>query len=106
MRQIVDTIESLGTLETPRGTCQLCATACAEYDESDSRLVVRLDAFLRTTDLQTAETKFSADWVPKAETLRESVDFDEAPELAHEIFQHWVRKVRHSAPPELNTLAF
>jgi hypothetical protein len=106
MRRIVDTIESLGTLETPRGKCQLCATACADYDESTSRLVVHLDAFLRTTDLQTAEARFPADWAPKAETLTESVDFDETPELAHEIFQHWVRKVRHAAPPELETLTF
>lgn len=76
----------------------MCASAEAKYDEEATRLVVKLDAFLRTTDLLAKEKRLPAEWLPKPETVRESVGPDETVEMARDIFHRWVRKVRQAVP--------
>ena len=98
MKRVIDTSEVLGTVETPEGAREVCVSANANYDEDAGRLVMKLDAFLRNTDLVTKEKRFTADWLPKPETVRESVGPDETVEMAREIFHRWVRKVREAAP--------
>lgn len=98
MKQVIYTSEVLGNVETEQGVRELCATAGAHYEEGAGRLSVELDAFLRSTDLRAKEERFRADWLPKAETVRESAGPDEAVELARDIFHRWVRKVREAAP--------
>lgn len=98
MKRVTDTIEVLGTVETPEGTCEVCASADAQYDEEATRLCVKLEAFLRTAGHLTKEKRLSADWLPKPETVRESVGAEETVEMAHDIFHRWVRKVRHAVP--------
>ncbi len=58
MKRVIDTSEVLGTVETPEGTCEVGASADANYDETAAHLVVRLDAFLRTTDLRAKQKRF------------------------------------------------
>ncbi len=98
MKRVIDTTEVLGTVEARPGTCEVCASADASYDERAKRLVVRLDAFLRTTDLRTKEKRVRAAWLPKPETVRERVGPEETVDLAREIFQRWARKVRQAFP--------
>ncbi|HVR35654.1 MAG TPA: hypothetical protein VMS21_07360 [Methylomirabilota bacterium] len=98
MSLVIDSSEVLGTVETPGGTAEVCASAEGEFDESKGRLVVRLEAFLRPTDLLARERHFRAEWLPGNETVSESVDLDESREMAREIFHRWVRKVREAAP--------
>lgn len=98
MKRVIDTSEVLGTVETPQGMCEVCAAADAHYDEDVARLVVKLDAYLRTTDLRAKEQRFPAGWLPKPETVRESVGPDETVEMARDIFHRWVRKVREAIP--------
>lgn len=99
MKRIIDTSEVLGTVELPAGPCEVCASALAAYDEEAGRVEVQLDAFLRTVDLLAPERRIAADWLPKAEIVRESADPDEAGALARDVFHRWVRKVRQAAPP-------
>jgi hypothetical protein len=98
MKRVIDTSEVLGTVELPEGVWEVCATADAGYDESAGRLVVNLDAFLRTTDLRQKERRLSADWLPQKETIRESLNRDECHPVAVDIFYRWVRRVRQAAP--------
>ena len=98
MKRVTDTTEVLGTVETLHGNCEVCASADAKYDEEATRLVVKLDALLRTTDLLTKEKRFPAEWLPKPETVRETVGPDETVDLARDIFHRWVRKVRQAVP--------
>lgn len=98
MKHVIDTNEVLGTVELATGTCEVCASADANYDESAGRLVVALNSFLRTTDLRAKEKRLSADWLPKPETVTESAGPDETVEVARDIFHRWVRKVRQAAP--------
>ena len=102
MKRVIDTSEVLGTVDTAEGVREVCVTADASYDESAARLVVKLDSFLRNMDLVTKEKRFSADWLPKPETLHESVGPDETVEMARDIFHRWVRKVRQAVPALAN----
>ena len=98
MKRILDTSEALGTVEAPEGLCELCASAEASFDEQAGRLLVKLEAFLRPTDLLVKERHFRADWLPKNETVTEPLAREECPAVAREIFHRWVRKVRAAAP--------
>jgi hypothetical protein len=98
MKRVIDTSEVLGTLETPDGTCELCASADASYDDGAGRLIVRLESFLRTTTLRAKEKRVAANWLPKPETVTESTGPDDTVELARDIFHRWVKKVREAAP--------
>jgi hypothetical protein len=98
MKRVIDTSEVLGTVEMPEGPCEICVSADAHYDESAARLIVHLDAFLRTTDLRTKERRLSADWLPKMENVTESAGPDDTVALAKDIFHRWVKKVREVAP--------
>ena len=98
MKRIIDTSEVLGTVELPEGLYELCASAEASFDESAVRLVLKLDAFLRPSDLLVKERHFRADWLPKNETVTESVAREECHEMAREIFHRWVHQVREAAP--------
>jgi hypothetical protein len=98
MKRVIDTSEVLGTIDLSSGSCELCAAADANYDEETHQLVIRLNSFLRTTDLRSKEKQMSANWLPHSETVVESVGSDEALELARDIFHRWVRKVRATAP--------
>lgn len=98
MKHIVNTSEVLGTVETPEGSAELCACADANYDEAAGRLVVKLDTFLRPTDLLVKERHLHANWLPSGEMVTESTGREECHEVAREIFHRWVRKVREAAP--------
>jgi len=98
MKRIIDTSEMLGTVETPEGRCEVCAAAVATFDESAGRMTVELDTFLRPANLLIKERHIRAAWLPKGYTLTESVGREECHQMAREIFQRWVRKVREAAP--------
>ena len=99
MKQVIEINEVVETIELAEGTCEVCASASAHFDEATPRLVVDLDCFLRTTDLRSPERQFGAGWLPKKESLKESAGLDEAVDLTKDIFRRWVRKVRQSIPP-------
>lgn len=98
MKQIIDTSEVLGTVATPKGDCEVCASANAGCDEAAGRLVLKLEAFLRPTDLRAKERHFRAAWLPANEKVTESAARDECHNLAREIFHRWTRKVREAGP--------
>ena len=98
MKHVIDTSEVLGTVDTPEGECEVCASAVAQYDEEAGRLRVQLDAFLRTTDLRKKEKRLAANWLPRPQTVVEGVGPDETVELTKEIFHRWVARVREASP--------
>jgi hypothetical protein len=90
--------ESFGHFDHPSGPCEALTTCEAQYDEAAHRLELRLDAALRTTDLRHKEQLFRPDWMPQSTTLQESVDLEEASDVARDVFHRWIRRVRESAP--------
>lgn len=92
MKRISDTREVLGTVEVPQGLCELCSSAEASFDEAAGRLVLKLEAFLRPTDLLVKERHFRADWLPENETVTESVTREECHEVARvSVNKHKIR---------------
>jgi hypothetical protein len=98
MKRIISSSEIVGPSESNGQACEVCATAEGDYDETRSELVAELDSFLRPVDLLAKERHFSAPWLPRKQTIRESVSREEAPELARELFRRWVGRVRQSIP--------
>lgn len=98
MKRVIETSEALGMINMPEGPRELCASAVASYDEMAGLLLVKLEAFLRNTDLVSKEQHFTADWLPKPECVRETVGMGETVEMAREIFHAWTRKVCAAAP--------
>lgn len=98
MKHIIDRSEVLGTVVVSEGRAEVCAEAVAEYEESKGRLVVKLTAFLRKTDLIHPEQKWKAAWLPEDQTVTECAAPEECHDMATDIFEHWVRKVRAAAP--------
>lgn len=99
MKRIIDTSEVLGTVDTLTGPCEVCALAEAGYDEEKRKLVVHLESTLRTTDLLKPEAHPKAEWLPQSQTIIETVAWDEALDVARDIFARWVRRVREACPP-------
>lgn len=98
MKKVIDTLEVLGTVDWNGEPHELCAEADARYNGSSGKLEVRLEAFLRSTNLLVEERHVTAPWLPATQTLSEGVDPDETVDAAQDIFHGWVRKVRQSAP--------
>lgn len=98
MKRVVDMSEVLGTVELPEGQAELCAAADAKFDETARRLVVILSTFLRPSGFLAKERHFRVHWLPRDETITESVAREECHALAREIFHRWVCKVREAAP--------
>lgn len=99
MNEILQTREILGTVALPGGECELVASAAAEYHEAEGRMLVTLRASLEPRQAHgKANRAIVAEWLPKNQTVSESVSIDEAGEAAREIFRRWARKVREAAP--------
>lgn len=102
MRKIISLSEIVELLELEEGWDEVCATAGVSFDTVTCSLTVKLDSFVRPVDLRTAERHLTPGWLPRSDTLRETVPLDEAVPSAKDIFQRWVKKVRQSIPSSVN----
>ena len=98
MRKIISISEIVAAHEIPAGSEEICASAEADYDEANSQLVVELASCFRVADRRGREQCVPQAWLPKAQTVKESVPPEEAVPAAKDIFQRWVHKMRQSIP--------
>jgi hypothetical protein len=80
---------------------EVWAAAEGEYDEAGGELRLHLDAFQKLADIRAREELQRPAWLPKPQTVREKVPREEATELAREIFQRWVGRVRQAIPSHI-----
>lgn len=97
MKRVIDTIEILGGVDYRGEEWELCAAAEAGYDSQKESLQVALDTFLRFPKAE-KETKERPGWLPQPHTVTERAAFEDASEVARDVFHSWVRKVRESTP--------
>jgi hypothetical protein len=97
MRKILSISEIVQDLDLESEPKELCAAAEADYDDRQSTLIINIDSFVRQVHHARPDVCSRPAWLPKAETLREGVPFDEASEMARDIFHRWTKKVRESA---------
>lgn len=59
------------------------------------------DSFLLATDIKGHPQPVRSAWLPRRDTIRESVALGDAVDEAKEIFSNWVGKVRRSIPDSI-----
>ena len=102
MKRIISSSEIIGTFTRDDHEFEVCASAEADFDVEKSQLRLDLDSFIRPVDIRSKEKHLPADWLPKKESLKESVSQEDAVSLAKEIFHRWVGKVRQSVPSTIH----
>lgn len=98
MNRVLSSNEILGTIDLQGQETEVVASAEAGYEDATGELVLGLGAFLRPVDIRRKERHVDADWLPRAQTVREHVSRDEAGDLAKDVFHRWVARVRQSIP--------
>ena len=99
MRKLISSSEVVESVHGDGGEWEVCAVAEAAYDESDSRVVVELESFLRKASTSGEGEVRHPPWLPGKSRVTEQAPREEASQVAHDVFASWVRKVRHSIPP-------
>ncbi len=102
VKRIISSSEIIGLFTKCGGEFEVCACGEANFDELNAQLVTELDSFIRPADPRAREKHLPADWLPRKQTIIESVSLDEAPELAKELFHRWVARVRESVPSPMH----
>jgi hypothetical protein len=97
--------EILGFVELNGKTHEVCVTADSQYDDNSCQLSIKLDRYLRLRDLLAEEKHIDASWLPKTETIKNSVSMEEITDYVAEVFEFWVRKVKNSIPKKLAVTA-
>jgi hypothetical protein len=105
VKKLISSSEIIETVRDGDTEWEICAVAEANYDESDSRVVVDLESFLRKITASGDGELRHLPWLPGNNRVTEHVPREEASQVAHDVFASWVRKVRQSIPPDpLKTL--
>ena len=104
MSKVFSISEIVASKEIGRETYEIHASAESTYDESKSKLTIELDSFLHPADATSHAAPIRPDWLPRHDTIRETVSQEEAHSETKEIFHNRVGKVRQSIPHSL-TLA-
>jgi hypothetical protein len=90
--------EIVGTIERNHQMYDVCATADAAFDESNSKLIIELDRFLRIRDISQLEKPLEEKWMPKKNHVEYSLDRAEVTPTVDEVFAFWSKRVRSSIP--------
>jgi hypothetical protein len=94
MKTVISISEVVETASDWRGEWEVCASADATYDETNSVLIVHLKSFSRPVETRSEPEIPLPDWMPAGETVRERVSLEEAVEVAKDIFHRWVTRIR------------
>lgn len=100
MKKLISSSEVVESVHGDGGEWEVCAVAAADYDDSNSRVVVELESFLRKASTSGDGEIRRLPWLPGKSRVTEQAPREEASQVAHDVFASWVRKVRHSIPPE------
>lgn len=103
MKKIISISEVIELGAAPDQGESVLATAEANFEEKDSTLMVVLDCSLREARGRGETVHSRPAWLPAPEQILEKVPRAEAVELAKEIFQQWVNKLRRSIPALANS---
>jgi hypothetical protein len=100
MKKLITCSEIVESIHGDGGEWEVCAAAEADYDESNSRVVVELESFLRKVSVSGDGEVRRLPWLPTKNRVTEHAPREEASQVVHDVFASWVRKVRQSIPAE------
>jgi len=98
MKRIYSSSQIIGSFTRAEKEFETCATAEAQFDEEHSLVLIELDSFIRPVDLVSKEEHLQVGWLPKKESIKETISLEEAPDLAREIFHRWVHRIQRAMP--------
>jgi hypothetical protein len=98
MKKVISISEVIELIPWESKTAELCATAEAVYDKEHGKVVVELDAYVAPVDIVKDEERIRPPWLLPKETFATGVDLEEAAEVARDVFQNWVKRLRHASP--------
>jgi hypothetical protein len=98
MEHFLDSISVVGAADVENESMDVCAEVEARYDARERALTVTLDSFLRHPDPTKHKLRIHAPWLPKAQTVHESVASDEASDMARDIARSWRKKIIELIP--------
>lgn len=101
MKRVISISEIVAPVQIESDSCEVWASAEADYDEVKAELKVELGSFVSSKD----NKRLSANWLPPDERVSEHVDFEEASAAAKEIFESWVHRVRRAAETRFDPLS-
>lgn len=98
MEHFLDSISVVGATDLDDETVDVCAEVEARYDTPARELTVTLDCFLRRPDAMKHKQRIHAPWLPERQVVRETVDPEEASDMARDIARSWRKKVIEVIP--------
>ena len=94
----MDALDIVENKEVAGCAYETCASAKAEYNEEDSELQVKLDAFVRRFVMRGKDFEFRPPWLPRNDLVRMHVSPGEAADAAKDVFHCWAQKVKSTVP--------
>lgn len=101
MKRVISISQIVTPVQIESDSCEVWASAEADYDEATAELKVELATFVRRSK---DNERLSANWLPPEEKVTEHVDFAEASPTAKEIFESWVHRVRRATETHIDSL--
>ena len=86
MRRIISSSEIVGTFRKEGHEYEVCVSAEGNYDDERCQLVMDLESCVRPLGRNGKMDPGSSDWLPKPQSVKESVPLDEAREAARDVF--------------------
>jgi hypothetical protein len=99
MEKLIPSSEVVQSVCGDGGEWEVRADAEANYDESDSHVVLELESFLRKASTSGDGEVRQLRSLPGKSRVSEHALCGEASQAAHDVFASSVRKVHHSIPP-------
>ena len=84
---------------------ELYATADAKYDPATSTVFVELDSIVQHGGSAPGVDGFRQPWLPAKEVVTRRVPLSEVRDVAREVFQRWIEKVRRTIPNPIHHVA-
>ncbi|GDY19066.1 hypothetical protein LBMAG56_04110 [Verrucomicrobiota bacterium] len=103
MKNLLSISDIVETIENQLGTCEVCATAEAVFEDATALLVVDCDSFLRVVNQRGADETLRPEWLPHKDSVKTHVPREEAVAAAKDIFRSWVKKVRQASHQQPST---
>jgi hypothetical protein len=100
MKKLISSSEVVESVDGDGGEWEVCAAADADYDESDSHVVVEHESFLRKASTSGDSEVRQPPWLAGKSRVTKHAPREEASQVAHDVFATWARKARHPIPPE------
>ena len=96
MRRVLSISEVVETLATPSGAVEVLATGDAGYDEDRATMEMRLDSQFRPAAAKSDGREPLLARLPRRDTVRVGLDWQEALPAARDIFRDWAKRVHQS----------